>query len=415
MQKDQPTTLEERVAALTLSRSTVRVEKDANHSEHRCRLHFACRLGRVEVVRLLIREGAEINLRDASGRTPLHVATSLGHATCLKALLSAHAEVDWLDDHGNTALYTASQLGLEYCVVDLLQAHAAPDAQRADGSVALHVASEEGYTCCVQQLLVAHANPDCMRFTGMTQLALASQHGHAKCVERLLAANATPDLLHPDCPGPLAMACEAGHDGCVQWLLAARASVNAMHRGQPLLAVACKYGNERCVEWLIHAHAAVDLAGTDGVNGLHAACLAGHLGCVSLLLVARSDPNQPTAAGKTPLALANATGHREIGALLQLQGGSDRRRKPTTPVASPYLRKRAQESVRIERALETVRREHVSTSPSTPQWITPGPVQADTDPIDPRTSSSPLSVPYALHTLRTPPGSGGCNSARIVG
>jgi ankyrin repeat protein len=47
-----------------------------------------------------IAEGADLNTRDRSERTPIHFAAMKGNAECLKKLLAGGADVEPLDQQG---------------------------------------------------------------------------------------------------------------------------------------------------------------------------------------------------------------------------------------------------------------------------------------------------------------------------
>ena len=71
------------------------------------RLHFAVKNGHIEIVKLLIEKGAEINLKDKKGRVyfkiikitiikqiPLHFATSNGYIEIIKLLIENGADIN---------------------------------------------------------------------------------------------------------------------------------------------------------------------------------------------------------------------------------------------------------------------------------------------------------------------------------
>ena len=75
--------------------------------EVRSRLHMACRMDRANVVKLLIRDGVDVDRRDeASGKAALHIAAQLGHDACVQQLLASRADVDAPDAHGTKAQFT---------------------------------------------------------------------------------------------------------------------------------------------------------------------------------------------------------------------------------------------------------------------------------------------------------------------
>ncbi|KAJ8913657.1 hypothetical protein NQ315_007374 [Exocentrus adspersus] len=72
-------------------------------------LHSASALGQTESVRLLIRTGADVNLRNRRGLTPLH--TCVHHLETCELLLLHGANIDATDRRGLTALHYAAESG----------------------------------------------------------------------------------------------------------------------------------------------------------------------------------------------------------------------------------------------------------------------------------------------------------------
>lgn len=55
-------------------------------------LHHAAREGFLDIVKVLIHKGAEVNAKDSMGQTPLHRAAQRGHKKCVNLLLFAGAD-----------------------------------------------------------------------------------------------------------------------------------------------------------------------------------------------------------------------------------------------------------------------------------------------------------------------------------
>ncbi|MGL9757811.1 MAG: ankyrin repeat domain-containing protein [Wolbachia sp.] len=104
----------------------VLLEKGANVNEkdfHGCTaLHFAAKYGHVDIVEVLLKEGAKVDSVDQCKRTPLHNAAENGYANIVNALIKAGANVNEKDFHGCTALHVAARSGHEKTVKVLLQA-----------------------------------------------------------------------------------------------------------------------------------------------------------------------------------------------------------------------------------------------------------------------------------------------------
>ncbi len=65
-------------------------------------LHEAAAMGHLEVARLLLERGADVNAKNKHGFTPLHFAAGIGHTDVAKLLLEHGADVNAKDEHGRT-------------------------------------------------------------------------------------------------------------------------------------------------------------------------------------------------------------------------------------------------------------------------------------------------------------------------
>ncbi|QDV21307.1 Ankyrin repeat protein [Gimesia panareensis] len=70
-------------------------------------LHAAAYDGQLSIVQKLISLGADLNVREISGRTPLHHAANHGHINVIDALVTAGANLEARDNTGYTPLMWA--------------------------------------------------------------------------------------------------------------------------------------------------------------------------------------------------------------------------------------------------------------------------------------------------------------------
>ncbi|CAF0981259.1 unnamed protein product [Didymodactylos carnosus] len=70
-------------------------------------LHIAADVGQVEIVKLLIEYGANIEARDMNDSTPLYEACSRNQYRCAKLLIKNHVPLDDIDEKGCTPLHLA--------------------------------------------------------------------------------------------------------------------------------------------------------------------------------------------------------------------------------------------------------------------------------------------------------------------
>ncbi|KAK3934596.1 ankyrin repeat-containing domain protein [Diplogelasinospora grovesii] len=105
-------------------------------------LHWACQGGNAAVVKLLIREGADVNVADFGGQTPLMTAAHRGAIRCALALLTDDGCVsDKYDAQGQSAVHYAAAspyVGGSVMIGCLLSHRASPTRRNQGGETPLH-------------------------------------------------------------------------------------------------------------------------------------------------------------------------------------------------------------------------------------------------------------------------------------
>ncbi|CAF4205658.1 unnamed protein product, partial [Rotaria sp. Silwood2] len=82
-------------------------------------LHVACHFGQINMVRYLLKVGADVNIETNLMFTPLHSAAQQGHVMIVKLLLEYGASPNKTNKHGMTALSIAQRLGYISVVEEL--------------------------------------------------------------------------------------------------------------------------------------------------------------------------------------------------------------------------------------------------------------------------------------------------------
>ena len=165
------------------------------------RLLAAARDGQVEVVRSLLREGADVNAARGDGLTALHLAAESGHRAVADALVAAGAALDAGTRIGRyTPLQVAAEGGHGAVALRLLEAGADPNAVTTNSGVtALHLAAGaiDGRSgrSAVAALLDHGADPNAREGSaGQTPLIFAAVANRPAAVTALLAADADPGI-----------------------------------------------------------------------------------------------------------------------------------------------------------------------------------------------------------------------------
>ena len=244
----------------------------------------ATELGNVDSMETLIGAGAEIN----SGRTPpLMTAAFKGHVESVKLLIREGADLDFQDENGSTALMTAVIKGHVGCAKLLIQVGADLNIRAKHGLTALMLTLHKGDVECLKMFLRERADLDIQNEIGLTALVTAVIKGHVECVKLLIRERDDLDIPCQIGFTVLMAAAFVGHVECVKILIQARADLNIQGKdGFTALMFAAGRGHVECVKLLIQVGADLDVRNE---NGLTAAILAARFGadsCFSALLKA---------------------------------------------------------------------------------------------------------------------------------
>jgi ankyrin repeat protein len=181
-------------------------------------LDAATERGRVEIVKLLLDEGADVNWTNEYGWTALYAAVYYGHIEIVKLLLHSGADVNKSNNNGGAALYRAIQDDNKTIVKLLLDSGADPNKADKFGRTPLTEAVQFSYNQIriVELLLDSGADKDKANVYGRTPLYIAAYNGHIDTVKLLLDAGA--DINKADKWGwtPLRWAAHEGFDQIVK-------------------------------------------------------------------------------------------------------------------------------------------------------------------------------------------------------
>lgn len=162
---------------------------------HSTPLTLACESGTADTVLTLLQKGADVSAQDDDGDTPLILASRYGDIEMVKNVLKYEPDVHKARKNGVTALHRAifnpKNEDRKKIVQMLLRSGAESTRITHDGQTPLHQASKLGYLDVVELLLDQDkVNVDAEDEDGWTALHLASLKGHADVARKLFEKGA---------------------------------------------------------------------------------------------------------------------------------------------------------------------------------------------------------------------------------
>ncbi|VDL91221.1 unnamed protein product [Schistocephalus solidus] len=162
---------------------------------HEAPLIKTAKKGDLEGIKILVKEGVDINEQDSSGRTALHECSSRNHSRVVAYLLRHNADPNLKAARGNTALHEAAQAGHVRVIRSLLR-HGA-DPKISNGNVA------DVGVIVVKLVLVlmacASEDFDCGGLDDISQLAPSCFHGAV--IIWSMQIEDSPESSHSNQPG----------------------------------------------------------------------------------------------------------------------------------------------------------------------------------------------------------------------
>lgn len=273
----------------------------------RTALHLAAMNGYSHLVKFLIRDhNAVIDILTLRKQTPLHLAAASGQIDVCKLLLELGANIDATDDQGQKPIHVAAQNNFSEVAKLFLQQH--PNlvmATSKDGNTCAHIAAMQGSVRVIEELMKFDRNGVISarnRLTDSTPLQLAAEGGHADVVKALVRAGASCTDENKSGFTAVHLAAQNGHGPVLEVMRSSNSlRISSKKLGLTPLHVAAFYGQADTVrELLINVPATVK---SDAPTG------------TSLV------PELGTESGMTPLHLASYSGNENVVRLLLNSAG----------------------------------------------------------------------------------------------
>ena len=286
-------------------------------------LTIAVEHGHEAIVRLLLENEADIELRTMFGETALTIAVSSGHEAIVQLLLDSAANTEFRDFDGETALMKATRQGHGVIVQLLLEKGARVEIKGISGETALTIAASSGHAAIMQLLLEQGANPNAESYHGETALMKAVEKGSQAILDLLLESGAYIDFRYFDGETALIIAIREQDEAVMQVLLEYGADPNAGNEhGETALIKAVEKGSQATIELLLEAGAGVGARNIDGETALMKAAVSGQKTVAHLLLDRGEDVEARNLDGETAMIKAIRQGDEAVMQLL-LDHGAD--------------------------------------------------------------------------------------------
>ena len=142
----------------------------------------------IDAVRSLLREGAAVNVAQSDGMTALHWAAELGNVELVRLLVDAGADLEAPTRIGDlTPLHIGAEVGQSGTVRALLEAGANAESRNANGSAPLHFAAMSGSVEAVVALADYGADVNLREAKwGQTPLMFAASRNRVSAIEALI-------------------------------------------------------------------------------------------------------------------------------------------------------------------------------------------------------------------------------------
>ncbi len=299
-------------------------------------VHWALNYNRDDLVLLLGEFGADMDVAYEDGHTPLHHAWSNLELT--KLLIKAGANVNATDTHGWTALHYAFLNGKHAVVDELISAGADVNVTDSNGWTLFHLTFLYGHYLTADGVVKAGANVDARDPNGNTLLHLAILYGD----EDFFMDNYHNYMVHAIEPNP-----EEIQMFLVWEIIRHGADVNALDsQGYAPLSTALWMGKLEVAQLLIDSGVNVNAKDPNGIAPLYIASYYGYEDLVNSLIEAGVEVGNSDIHGTTSLHWAGAFGYPVITNSL-LQFGADAFAKNAlerTPLKEAKLQRKAQKS-----------------------------------------------------------------------
>ena len=280
----------------------------------------------IEVIKLLMSHGADINARDNEGLTPLCMRLRFGGTEHLQELMLLGADVFVKDHNNNTALHYAAEPGDDDAIKLLIKNGLDVNAKNNNLETPLHVAAKMCRFNIINTLLQAGANIETVDKLGFTPLHIVCFNTierddiTKKTIEALIQAGANVNVQSNVGMTPLAIATRCYFTPSVEALIAGGADIHTKNNdnafcfwkkekpsNKTLLHRVIELDNEAIADVLINAGININAQDDNLKTALHYAVESENVHLVNFLIESGANPELVDINNNIPLHCALIT------------------------------------------------------------------------------------------------------------
>lgn len=269
--------------------------------------------GNVEIAKLLVKAGAEVDMEVHGDATALVIAASFGQVDMMKYLINEGADLNQENpNYGNILLAASGSGNLE--AVKFVAAHKLDiNHYSPNQGTPLIQAAGSGNLDGVKFLVDEGADVNFHAPNQGTPLIAASQMGQLEIVKFLISKGAKVDFVAPNQGNAIIAASGNGRLNVVKYLVTEGADVNAYtpNQGTPLI-MAANNGFLETVKYLMEEDADIDFLSPNQGTALSRASLNGHSAIARLLSSKVKDINVMSDGQGSALIAAARNGRLDL-------------------------------------------------------------------------------------------------------
>lgn len=290
----------------------------------------AAKASQLDILSLLINEGADVEATDKFSLTALHWSAKNGNTAVLNFLMQNGVQIEAKTKRNDTALHLAANYNHLNIVSALLNYGACIDTENREGNTPLKIAISNGNLEIARRLKGAGASTENSEDDGVWLLNIAAVVGQSELVMKALDMICDAEEKKRGMNAALCRASQYGQHNLVSYLLDNGADIGVINDdGQPLLFVAGQY--PKVISILVHRGASLEARNVKNRNQavLHHYTFIRQINSLHLLLTCGLSIYLTDDDDNTALHYAARKGDYEVACLL-LQHGADANAKNTS-------------------------------------------------------------------------------------